>query len=119
MVLSLRVGMKAAAGVIGGAEDRSSVSGMRASERDGARLTGAGPRAIGRSGGPDLIVSEPVSVASVSRRFLDCGRNGLAAAIMTREGAGAGVPVRNVAISIASSLPSIGAFPTYSTRTRA
>jgi hypothetical protein len=44
MVLSLRIGMKAAAGVIGGAEDRSSVSGMRATERDCARLTGAGPR---------------------------------------------------------------------------
>jgi hypothetical protein len=45
--------------------------------------------------------------------------NGFAAAIMTFEGAGAGEPSRNVAISMVSSLPSSGAGPTYSTRTRA
>ena len=44
---------------------------------------------------------------------------GFAAAIMTFEGAGAGEPSRSVAINIVSSLPSIGAAPTYSTRTRA
>src|SRR5215468_7265501 len=44
---------------------------------------------------------------------------GFAAAIMTFEGAGAGEPSRSVAINIVSSLPSSGARPTYSTRTRA
>src|SRR5215468_2445997 len=44
---------------------------------------------------------------------------GFAAAIMTFEGAGAGEPSRSVAINMVSSLPSIGAGPTYSTRTRA
>src|SRR5262245_21147688 len=44
---------------------------------------------------------------------------GFAAAIMTFEGAGAGEPSRSVAINMVSSLPSSGARPTYSTRTRA
>src|SRR5262245_19344172 len=44
---------------------------------------------------------------------------GFAAAIMTFEGAGAGEPSRSVAINMVSSLPCIGAGPTYSTRTRA
>src|SRR5262249_1820520 len=44
---------------------------------------------------------------------------GFSAAIMTFEGAGAGEPSRSVAINIVSSLPSSGARPTYSTRTRA
>ena len=38
---------------------------------------------------------------------------------ITFDGAGAGAPSRSVAISMVSSLPSIGARPTYSTRTRA
>ena len=42
-----------------------------------------------------------------------------APAIMTFEGAGAGEPSRSVAINIVSSLPSSGAGPTNSTRTRA
>src|SRR5262249_37992376 len=44
---------------------------------------------------------------------------GFASAIMAFEGAGAGEPSRSVAINIVSSLPSSGAGPTYSTRTRA
>ena len=47
------------------------------------------------------------------------GRKGLAAATITFDGAGAGYPSRKVASNMASSLPSIGARPTYSTRTRA
>ncbi len=43
--------------------------------------------------------------------------NGFADATMIFEGAGAGDPVRKVAINRRSSLPSIGARPTYSTRT--
>ena len=46
-------------------------------------------------------------------------RKGLAEASITFEGAGAGPPSRKVANSMRSSLPSIGARPTYSTRTRA
>jgi hypothetical protein len=60
--------------------------------------------------------------ADATRASLPSSRlamKGLAAAIMTFEGAGAGEPSRSVAINIVSSLPSSGAGPTYSTRTRA
>ena len=63
------------------------------------------PSANGRSTGNGVLVSR-------------AGRNGLADATMTCEGAGAGEPSRSVASSMRSSLPSIGARPTYSSRTR-
>ncbi len=50
-------------------------------------------------------------------RCAQLGREALADATITLEGAGAGVPARSVASNIWSSLPSIGARPTYSTRT--
>src|SRR5215203_6797144 len=109
--------MKVVAGAVDG-EDRSSVSGILTAERTCGRLVGDGPRVSGRSEADNFFVSAPVSKATASREFRG-GRNGLAEATMTREGAGAGVPVRRVAISMPSSLPSIGARATYSTRTRA
>src|SRR5882762_934763 len=57
--------------------------------------------------------------SGMSLLLLDFGRKGFADAIITFDGAGAEAPSRNVASSIASSLPSIGARPTYSTLTRA
>jgi hypothetical protein len=65
----------------------------------------------------------PVMYSSIgnhsSFQSLTLGRKGLADATITFEGAGAGVPARSVASNIWSSLPSIGARPTNSTRTRA
>src|SRR5262245_5834008 len=68
-----------------------------------------------------LSVNERVD-ADASGASLPSSRlamKGFAAAIMTFEGAGAGEPSRSVAINMVSSLPSSGARPTYSTRTRA
>src|SRR5216684_6339556 len=52
-------------------------------------------------------------------RCAQLGREALADATITLEGAGAGVPARSVASNIWSSLPAIGARPTNSTPTRA
>src|SRR5262245_56198543 len=63
--------------------------------------------------------SSPADAEAVGLDSLPAGRNGLAEAIITLDGAGAGLPSRKVASNMASSLPSSGARPTYSTRTRA
>src|SRR5438270_8932451 len=57
--------------------------------------------------------------SGMSLFLLDSGRKGFADATMTFDGGGAGPLSRKVASSIASSLPSSGARPTYSTLTRA
>src|SRR5437588_9647786 len=70
------------------------------------------PTENGRSGGSG-------GAPPISRAPPPAGSSGFADASLTVEGAGAGLPSRNVAISNASSVPSSGARPTYSTRTRA
>src|SRR5262245_27527675 len=62
------------------------------------------PSANGRSVGSGVFTSRPELLAEL-------GRNGLADATMTGDGAGAGEPSRKVASSMRSSLPSIGAGP--------
>src|SRR5262249_26870938 len=68
-----------------------------------------------------LSVNERVDADATGASFPSsrCGMKGFAPGVMTFEGAGAGEPSRNVAINMLSSLPSSGARPTYSTRTRA
>src|SRR5712692_4225384 len=57
--------------------------------------------------------------SGVSLPLPTLGRKGFAEAIITFDGAGAGDLSRSVASNMPSSLPSSGARPTYSTRTRA
>src|SRR5262249_53027525 len=92
-------------------------------------LSGFAPRfegldklaAAAADGGSGAAASADANVRSdgdgASRSRL--ATKGLAEATMTFDGAGAGPPSRRVANSMRSSLPSIGARPTYSTRTRA
>src|ERR1700737_2885247 len=63
--------------------------------------------------------SERSDGSGVSLPLATLGRKGFAEATITFDGAGAGDPSRSVATSMASSLPSRGARPTYSTLTRA
>ena len=116
----MRVGINAAAGGSGGG---SGSAGDSAAEADRTSDFAFDPLAATLSpADPAGRVDALVSVNVRADRPLSSSRlemNGFAAAIMTFEGAGAAEPSRNVAISMVSSLPSSGAGPTYSTRTRA
>src|SRR5215471_6799283 len=122
---SLRIGAKAA----GGASSGGAASGWgSAAEADRkSDLVFAG---LAEGVSPADLATRDDALLSVNERAdADAGgaslpssrleMKGFAAAIMTFEGAGAGEPSRSVAINMVSSLPWIGAGPTYSTRTRA
>src|SRR5215813_1135634 len=126
---SLRIGAKAAGGASSGVTSGwgSAAEAERTSDLVFARLAeGVSPADLSPADLATLVdallsVNERAD-ADATRASLPSSRlamKGFAAAIMTFEGAGAGEPSRSVAINIVSSLPSSGAGPTYSTRTRA
>src|SRR5262249_2584593 len=123
---SLRIGAKAAGGASAGGVASgwgSAAEADRKRDLGFAGLAGGVPPAdLATRVGGLLSVNEREDADDAGGASLPSSRlemKGFAAAIMTFEGAGAGEPSRSVAINIVSSLPSIGAGPTYSTRTRA
>src|SRR5215470_20454522 len=123
---SLRIGAKAAGGASsGGAASGwgSAAEADRTSDLVFAGLAeGVSPADLATRIDALLSVNERADADDAGGASLPSSRlemKGFAAAIMTFEGAGAGEPSRSVAINMVSSLPSSGACPTYSTRTRA
>src|SRR5262245_19961147 len=123
---SLRIGAKAAGGASAGGVASgwgSAAEADRTSDLVFAGLAeGVSPADLATRVDALLSVNERADADDAGGASLPSSRlemKGFAAAIMTFEGAGAGEPSRSVAINIVSSLPSIGAGPTYSTRTRA
>src|SRR6201982_899328 len=119
------MGAKAAGGAScggGGSDWGSTAEADRTSDLVFARLAeGISPVDLATLVDALLSVNERAD-AGATRASLPSSRlamKGFAEAIMTFEGAGAGEPSRSVAINIVSSLPSSGAGPAYSTRTRA
>src|SRR5262249_42935649 len=123
---SLRIGAKAAGGASAGGVASgwgSAAEADRTSDLVFAGLAeGVSPADLATRVDALLSVNERADADDAGGASLPSSRlemKGFAAAIMTFEGAGAGEPSRSVAINIVSSLPSIVAGPTYSTRTRA
>src|SRR5215813_6564164 len=127
---SLRIGAKAAGGASSGVTSGwgSAAEADRTSDlvfaglAEGVSPADLSPADLATRVDALLSVNERADADDASGASLPPSRlemKGFAAAIMTLEGAGAGEPSRSVAINIVSSLPSIGARPTYSTRTRA
>src|SRR5262245_31904491 len=123
---SLRIGAKAAGGASAGGVASgwgSAAEADRTSDLVFAGLAeGVSPADLATRVDALLSVNERADADDAGGASLPPSRlemKGFAAAIMTFEGAGAGEPSRSVAINMVSSLPWIGAGPTYSTRTRA
>ena len=126
MPASLRIGAKAVGGVSSGGADSAWASAAEADRTTDfvfARLAEAASFVdLATLVDALLSVNERADADDAGGASLPSSRlemKGFAAAIMTFEGAGAGEPSRSVAINMVSSLPSSGACPTYSTRTRA
>src|SRR5262249_57433757 len=104
----LRAGAKAE---IATPERYDGCSGSAAGGSGAAGISGADacatPRVYGRPCGNGTLLR------NAGEGSLICGTNGLAAATITSDGAGAGTPSRKVANSKWSSEPSRGAVPTY------